>query len=173
MGLQFNNQSASLVKYFSSFLSQELNLSCYRRKTVEFCSRLSSQLILWLCLNYVLFLVILGTNRALDPLVFGDYPIEMRNILGSQMPRFSSNEKSLIKGSLDFIGVNHYTTLYVKDCSSSGCSLPGEHAIRGYLETTGFRDGIPIGDLVSSSAVPSLIFMSYWSLKCLIKSKLN
>ncbi|KAI9093336.1 hypothetical protein K1719_027350 [Acacia pycnantha] len=83
---------------------------------------------------------------ALDPLVFGDYPIEMRIILGSQLPRFSSNEKSLIKGSLDFIGLNHYTDLYVKDCSSSACSPAGYHAIRGFLETTGFRDGIPIGD---------------------------
>lgn len=97
----------------------------------------------------------LAVNRALafviawvfDPLVFGDYPIEMRNILGSQLPRFSSEEKSLMKGSLDFIGINHYSTLYVKDCSSFACSRGGDHAIRGFLETTGFRDGIPIGDL--------------------------
>ncbi|KAI9093187.1 hypothetical protein K1719_027201 [Acacia pycnantha] len=88
---------------------------------------------------------------ALDPLVFGDYPIQMRNIVGSQLPRFSSNEKSLIKGSLDFIGLNHYTTFYVKDCFSSACSLGGDHAIGGFLETTGFRDGIPIG---ASTGIP-------------------
>ncbi|XP_027340252.1 beta-glucosidase 18-like isoform X3 [Abrus precatorius] len=83
---------------------------------------------------------------CLDPLVFGEYPDEMQSILGSQLPRFSPKEKSLIKGSLDFIGINHYGTLYAKDCSLSACSLGADHPIRGYVETTGMRDGIPIGD---------------------------
>ncbi|XP_061350447.1 beta-glucosidase 18-like [Gastrolobium bilobum] len=82
----------------------------------------------------------------LDPLVFGEYPAEMRSILGSQMPRFSPKEKSLVKGSLDFIGINHYGALYVKDCSLSACPLGADHPIRGFVETTGMRDGIPIGD---------------------------
>lgn len=94
------------------------------------------------------FLCYSGTSRVFDPLVFGEYPSEMRNILGNQLPSFTPKEKSLIKGSLDFIGLNHYSTLYVKDCSFSACALGGNHAIRGFLETTGFRDGIPIGDLV-------------------------
>ncbi|KAG5037512.1 hypothetical protein GYH30_018168 [Glycine max] len=42
---------------------------------------------------------------VLDPLVFGEYPPEMRSILGSKMPVFSPMEMSLIKGSLDFIGM--------------------------------------------------------------------
>ncbi|TKY49085.1 Beta-glucosidase 18 [Spatholobus suberectus] len=84
--------------------------------------------------------------RLLDPLVFGEYPVEMRTILGSQLPVFSPKEKSLIKGSLDFIGINHYGTLYAKDCSLSACSLGADHPIRGFVEKTGTRDGIPIGD---------------------------
>ncbi|XP_020226287.1 beta-glucosidase 18 isoform X1 [Cajanus cajan] len=83
---------------------------------------------------------------VLDPLVFGEYPDEMHSILGRQLPRFSLKEKSLIKGSLDFIGINHYGTLYAKDCSLSACPLGTDRPIRGYVETTGTRDGIPIGD---------------------------
>ncbi|XP_029124895.1 beta-glucosidase 18, partial [Cajanus cajan] len=83
---------------------------------------------------------------CLDPLVFGDYPAEMRSILGSELPRFSLKEKSLIKGSLDFIGINNYGTLYAKDCSLSSCPLGTDRPIRGFVETTGTRDGIPIGD---------------------------
>jgi len=81
-------------------------------------------------------------------LVFGEYPAEMRSILGSQLPKFSPEEKNLIKGSLDFIGINNYGTLYAKDCSLSACPLGADRPIRGFVETTGIRDGIPIGDQV-------------------------
>ncbi|KAK7401838.1 hypothetical protein VNO78_13642 [Psophocarpus tetragonolobus] len=82
----------------------------------------------------------------IDPLVFGEYPAEMRCVLGNQLPVFSPKEKSLIKGSIDFIGLNHYGTLYAKDCSLSACSLGADHPIKGFVETTGTRDGIPIGN---------------------------
>jgi len=88
------------------------------------------------------------TKRVLDPLVFGKYPTEMLSILGSKLPVFSPKEKSLIKGSIDFIGINHYATLYVKDCTLSTCSLGSNHPITGFLETISTRDGIPIGDPV-------------------------
>lgn len=84
----------------------------------------------------------------LDPLVFGDYPLEMRKYLGNELPRFSSIERDLIKGSIDFIGINHYSSLYVKDCIHSSCSLGSDHPIRGFVDTTGERDGIPIGEPV-------------------------
>ncbi|ESR65177.1 hypothetical protein CICLE_v10007996mg [Citrus x clementina] len=82
----------------------------------------------------------------LDPLVFGDYPAEMREYLGSQLPRFSKEETKYVKGSLDFIGINHYSTLYAKDCIHSVCVLGSNHAIRGFVYTTGERDGIMIGE---------------------------
>lgn len=72
----------------------------------------------------------------------------MRSILGSQLPRFSPEEKNLIKGSLDFIGINNYGTLYAKDCSLSACPLGTDRPIRGFVETIGIKDGIPIGDEV-------------------------
>ena len=47
-----------------------------------------------------------------DPLFFGHYPHDMRAALGERLPAFSAAESALLRGSVDFIGVNHYTTKY-------------------------------------------------------------
>ncbi|CAL5031054.1 unnamed protein product [Urochloa decumbens] len=81
----------------------------------------------------------------LDPIVYGDYPPEMRQVLGSRLPTFSPEEKRKLGYKLDFIGINHYTALYTRDCMfSSGCpmGLPTKDAL---VEITGFRNGQPIG----------------------------
>ncbi|KAL3820960.1 hypothetical protein ACJIZ3_006865 [Penstemon smallii] len=77
----------------------------------------------------------------------------MKRYLGSQLPKFSSEEMLLLRDSIDFIGVNHYGTLYAKDCIHSSClcndptcSTGSDHAIRGFLYSTGFRDGVSIGE---------------------------
>jgi len=46
-----------------------------------------------------------------DPLHFGDYPESMRERVGDRLPAFDSRERDLIKGSSDFFGLNHYTTM--------------------------------------------------------------
>ncbi|XP_031279789.1 beta-glucosidase 11-like [Pistacia vera] len=60
----------------------------------------------------------------LNPLVSGEYPITMKKNAGSRMPDFTNLESKQIKGSFDFLGVNFYNTLYVKDNSDS---LKKEH----------------------------------------------
>ena len=57
--------------------------------------------------------------RFLDPLMFGDYPSSMRERVGSRLPTFSRSEASLLKGSLDFVGINHYTTFYARHNKSN------------------------------------------------------
>ncbi|KAL1209088.1 Beta-glucosidase 8 [Cardamine amara subsp. amara] len=49
----------------------------------------------------------------LKPLVFGDYPDEMKSTLGSRLPVFSEEESEQVKGSSDFVGIIHYQTFYV------------------------------------------------------------
>nr|XP_027062637.1 beta-glucosidase 18-like [Coffea arabica] len=90
---------------------------------------------------------------SFDPVVFGDYPPEMRRYHGSELPTFTSDERQLMRDSTDFLGLNHYVTLYAKDCihSSCTCFVPscfpgGDRAIRGFVSTTGFRDGVAIGE---------------------------
>ena len=47
-----------------------------------------------------------------DPVVFGDYPALMRERLGDRLPCFTEDQKIMLKGSADFLGLNHYTTAY-------------------------------------------------------------
>ncbi|XP_071730153.1 beta-glucosidase 18-like isoform X2 [Rutidosis leptorrhynchoides] len=91
---------------------------------------------------------------ALDPLIFGDYPLEMREILGNQLLKFSNSEKEFMKNSVDFIGVNHYSTTYAVDCIHSSCSLTGNRPIKGFVEGIFVRDGVQIGDPTGISTLP-------------------
>ncbi|KAI3497083.1 hypothetical protein L1887_39464 [Cichorium endivia] len=83
----------------------------------------------------------------LDPSIFGDYPKEMREYLGSELPSFSLEEKNFMKNSIDFIGINHYSAIYAKDCMNSTCSSIGSRAIQGFVDLVGERDGVLIGEL--------------------------
>ena len=47
-----------------------------------------------------------------DPIWLGDYPEVMVQRLGERLPAFTPEEKALLKGSADFLGLNHYTTMY-------------------------------------------------------------
>lgn len=67
-------------------------------------------------------------HRFLDPLVFGDYPVIMRSRVGNRLPKFSKSQANLLKGSLDFVGINHYTTLYVYNVAVS---------LHDYIEDSG------------------------------------
>ncbi|XP_019088924.1 PREDICTED: beta-glucosidase 3 isoform X2 [Camelina sativa] len=44
----------------------------------------------------------------LGPLIYGDYPEEMKRSVGSRLPVFSKEESEQVKGSSDFIGIIHY-----------------------------------------------------------------
>ncbi|CAN6235612.1 unnamed protein product [Urochloa humidicola] len=88
----------------------------------------------------------------LDPIVFGDYPPEMRQILGSRLPTFSSEERRKLSYKLDFIGVNHYTTVYAKDCMFTPGCPSGEATQDAQVSVTGVKNGKPIGP---PTAMPS------------------
>uniref|UniRef100_A0A0D3BD76 thioglucosidase n=1 Tax=Brassica oleracea var. oleracea TaxID=109376 RepID=A0A0D3BD76_BRAOL len=59
---------------------------------------------------------------VLHPLVFGDYPDVMKRTVGERLPRFLKEESELVKGSSDFLGLIHYTTLYTAHLSTIGNS---------------------------------------------------
>nr|XP_023882289.1 beta-glucosidase 11-like isoform X1 [Quercus suber] len=70
---------------------------------------------------------VIAAQRAMDfligcryayPLVYGDYPDVMKKNLGSRLPAFTNFESNLVKGSFDFLGLNYYAMLYIKDDSS-------------------------------------------------------
>lgn len=50
-----------------------------------------------------------------DPVYFGDYPQVMKDRLGDRLPEFTPEEAMMLKGSSDFFGLNHYTTMYAAE----------------------------------------------------------
>ncbi len=54
-----------------------------------------------------------------DPVYTGDYPEVMKERLGDRLPVFNDGEKLLLKGSSDFFGLNHYTTMYASDATNT------------------------------------------------------
>ncbi|XP_026273946.1 cytosolic beta-glucosidase [Frankliniella occidentalis] len=100
--------------------------------------------------------MVFGLAWIADPLIFGDYPQLMKdmvlaNSLGaglttSRLPSFTEEQKAMIKGTLDFMGINHYTTTltttavhteqvtqasYTNDTNTVGTSRPEwQHSAR-------------------------------------------
>lgn len=56
--------------------------------------------------------------------MFGEYPEMMREKLGGRLPEFTSDERKFVAGSVDFLGLNHYTTLYASaEPPAVGCDI--------------------------------------------------
>ncbi|GAB2281575.1 hypothetical protein Dimus_016156 [Dionaea muscipula] len=83
--------------------------------------------------------------RFMDPLKYGDYPEIMRRIVGKRLPAFSKSESRLVKGSFDFIAINHYTAVYVKDRPNWPESIPRDFFADMAVELAILIDDIPPG----------------------------
>ncbi|WZZ75780.1 hypothetical protein YC2023_087150 [Brassica napus] len=83
----------------------------------------------------------------LDPVVFGRYPREMKDILGEYLPKFTKDGFKSSKNGLDFIGINQYTSRYAKDCLHTACK-PGQGGSRaeGFVYSNALKDGLPLGE---------------------------
>lgn len=80
----------------------------------------------------------------MDPLTNGDYPFNMRALVGDRLPKFTEEQSQLVKGSFDFIGLNYYTANFVD-------SLPYVNQFNisyntdSYTYQTPERNGVAIG----------------------------
>ena len=54
-------------------------------------------------------------RQYLDPVIFGTYPEEMREIFGEAWPEFSDEDMKLVRQPIDFVGINYYTRNVSKD----------------------------------------------------------
>ncbi|EXB88444.1 Beta-glucosidase 47 [Morus notabilis] len=86
-------------------------------------------------------------NWFLDPIILGKYPAEMKEILGDHLPAFSKDDMEKLKNGLDFIGINHYTSFYAKDCKFSTCEpKAGASKTEGLSLRIAQKDGLFIGE---------------------------
>ncbi|TVU43068.1 hypothetical protein EJB05_09504 [Eragrostis curvula] len=51
----------------------------------------------------------------LHPIIYGWYPYSMLEVVKDRLPLFSDKESRMVKGSIDYVGINHYTSYYMKD----------------------------------------------------------
>ncbi|CAN0912173.1 Beta-glucosidase 24 [Linum grandiflorum] len=85
----------------------------------------------------------------MDPITYGYYPRTMVDLLGSRLPKFTLEESRLLRKSYDFIGINYYTSYFVKNNDDF------DHAHLRYATdhhgiTTPDRDGVYIGPHLGS-----------------------
>ncbi|KDP25142.1 hypothetical protein JCGZ_22677 [Jatropha curcas] len=98
-----------------------------------------------------------AAKRALDfmfgwfmePITYGDYPHTLRSLVGNRLPKFTEKQSEMLKGSIDFLGLNYYTANYA-------AYVPFSNAINAsYLtdvraKLSSERRGIPIGPRAAS-----------------------
>ncbi|URD75635.1 Glycosyl hydrolase family 1 [Musa troglodytarum] len=81
----------------------------------------------------------------LHPIIYGEYPKSMQEIVQARLPKFSEEEIKMVKGSIDYVGINQYTAYYMFDPH-----LPKQEKPTRYQSdwNAGFafeRNGVPIG----------------------------
>jgi len=84
-----------------------------------------------------------------NPVLKGDYPDSMKSYLiyNNTQLQFSASEKLLLNNSVDFLGINHYTSVYVQ----SGRNDTGQGWLYDKNTTeTQVRNGIFIGPRAKS-----------------------
>jgi beta-glucosidase/6-phospho-beta-glucosidase/beta-galactosidase len=88
----------------------------------------------------------------MGPCVFGDYPSIVKRRAGAVLPSFTPDQQRALKGSIDFLAINHYTSRYVRQPTGAE-PAPGQ----GYREDkwtdtlTEDAHGNPIGPVADSS----------------------
>ncbi|KAL0653040.1 hypothetical protein Bca4012_095731 [Brassica carinata] len=85
----------------------------------------------------------------MEPIVNGKYPTEMVNhVKYGRLPTFTPEESSMLKGSYDFIGINYYSSSYVKDvpCATENITMSTDSCVM----VIGERNGLPIGPKAGS-----------------------
>ncbi|KAK8324253.1 hypothetical protein V6Z12_A12G286900 [Gossypium hirsutum] len=65
----------------------------------------------------------------MDPVIYGEYPKSMQSLVGNRLPKFTEAESKLLKGSIDFLGANYYTTNYAENGPSNTPFLPTDAGV--------------------------------------------
>nr|A3RF67.1 RecName: Full=Isoflavonoid 7-O-beta-apiosyl-glucoside beta-glycosidase; AltName: Full=Beta-glycosidase; Flags: Precursor [Dalbergia nigrescens]ABN70849.1 beta-glycosidase [Dalbergia nigrescens] len=85
----------------------------------------------------------------LDPLTAGQYPESMQYLVGDRLPKFTTDEAKLVKGSFDFVGINYYTSSYLTSSDASTC-CPPSYLTDSQVTFSSQRNGVFIGPVTPS-----------------------
>ncbi|KAG6607834.1 putative beta-glucosidase 41, partial [Cucurbita argyrosperma subsp. sororia] len=88
----------------------------------------------------------------LDPIFFGKYPLSMRRLVGERLPKISGVTSKFLTGTLDFVGLNHYTSLYARnDRIGIRKLIFNDASTDSYVIATPHRGVSTIGERAASS----------------------
>ncbi|CAI9302150.1 unnamed protein product [Lactuca saligna] len=98
----------------------------------------------------------------LDPIFFGEYPKSMQERVGELLPVFSEKDKDVLKNSLDFVGLNHYTSRFV----SHKTNEKENHYFRAQEMrlTAEWENGV-----IGEKAASSWLYVVPWGLRKVLK----
>ncbi|GER57074.1 beta-glucosidase [Striga asiatica] len=85
----------------------------------------------------------------IEPLALGHYPLSMQKRVGERLPKFSDEERELVLGSYDFIGLNYYTTNWA-EYKPKQPGDPINYYTDQEVEFHTERNGVPIGPQAGS-----------------------
>ncbi|XP_044489177.1 beta-glucosidase 12-like [Mangifera indica] len=86
----------------------------------------------------------------MDPIIYGDYPFSMRNIVRQRLPKFTKKQSDMVKGSFDFIGINYYTADYAANIPVAN-TVNISYSTDSLATLTTSRNGILIGSQAATS----------------------
>ncbi|KAJ4733396.1 Beta-glucosidase [Rhynchospora pubera] len=86
----------------------------------------------------------------LDPLINGQYPVTMQEIVKERLPKFTPDQIALVKGSTDYIGINQYTSSYIKNSLIKNLA-PISYSNDWHVESLTERNGVSIGPRANSN----------------------
>ncbi|XP_031253392.1 beta-glucosidase 44-like [Pistacia vera] len=99
----------------------------------------------------------------LHPITYGEYPRTMQELVKDRLPKFTEAEVQMVKGSIDYVGINVYTGYYMMDPpwpQSNITSYQNDWNVGFSFE----RHGKPVGPLAYSG----WLYIVPWSMyKCL------
>ncbi|KAK8680336.1 hypothetical protein V6N13_109283 [Hibiscus sabdariffa] len=87
----------------------------------------------------------------MEPLVRGQYPPIMQKLVKDRLPVFTEEDKKLIKGSFDFIGLNYYTSRYSKNIPTYPRGAPLSLFTDPRVNITAEKNGVLIGPKAEGS----------------------
>ncbi|KAL5809990.1 hypothetical protein ACOSQ4_026558 [Xanthoceras sorbifolium] len=86
----------------------------------------------------------------LHPITYGEYPRTMQEIVRERLPKFTREEAKMVKGSVDHVGINHYTSSYTYDPHRPRPKIT-DYLLDWNANITYERGGVPIGPKAYSS----------------------
>ncbi|XP_062077490.1 beta-glucosidase 17-like isoform X4 [Humulus lupulus] len=100
-----------------------------------------------------------AANRSLEfffgwfahPITYGDYSQIIKSTVGERLPKFTKAQSKLLTGSLDFLGLNYYTSFYAEDVTFSNYSVEQSYDADIQAIFTSYKNKTPIGTPTASS----------------------